>query len=324
MRPVVRPLVALTLVAVALGAGGVPAAAQAVGAGVPPPQIVPFDQWAPAACPVPTGADVTPTSRVVVHHSHHPVAETREDVGPALLEICELHLLRGFDTIGYHYVIDPWGTVYQGRGTLPDADGHAPTAQPEGAHVHGSNPGATGVVFLGDHESEPPSAAAVDAGVRLLAWLVEATGRDPGELVAIESSGGGSALHEGTVEVEALAGHNATNATLCPGQHLVELLDPIRDRVRATIAGDVGSLVAADGVTPSWDGVAHVTSSGPILAAPPPEPPLQTGRGAVGLLPSATLVLGLLHVAAWSRRWRCRGRSSTAGTGPPDGWAGGD
>lgn len=319
MRPLVRPVLVLSLVVVALGPASAPAVAQS-GAGVQPPQIVPFDQWASPACPVPTGADAAPTTRVVVHHSHHPVAETRDDVVPALRETCALHLARGFETIGYHYVIDPWGTVYQGRGSLPDADGHAPTAQPEGAHVHGSNPGAAGVVFLGDHEAEPPTAAAVDAGVRLLAWLVEATGRDPGELVAIESSGGGTALHEGTVEVETLTGHNATNATLCPGQHLVELLDPIRNRVRAMIAGDLGVMLVTDSVKPAPDGVARVTSSGPILAAPAPEPPLQTGRGVLGTLPTATLVLGLLHAVAWARRW-----ASTAGeVDPPEGSAGRD
>lgn len=318
MRRVAHPLIALLLVAAALGAGAPPASGETLETSVPPPQVVPFDQWAPSSCPVPTGQDVAATTRVVVHHSHHPVAETRDDVGPALAEICSLHLARGFDTIGYHYVVDPWGTIYQGRGLLPREDGRAPTAQPEGAHVHGSNPGATGVVFLGDHEAQAPTPVAVDAAVRLLAWLVEATGRDPAELVAIESTGGGSALHEGTVEVEALAGHNATNATLCPGQHLIELLGPIRDRVRATIGGDVGALLTSDEVRPAPDGVARIISSGPILAAPPPEPPLHSGRGILGLLPTATLVLGLLHAGIWSRRWR----SVTGNAVPDDGSAG--
>lgn len=272
-----------------------PAVAQAADGPVPPPRIVPFEQWAPAACPTPTGADATTTQRVVVHHSHHPVATSPDEVLPALAEMCELHVTRGFDTIGYHYVVDPWGTIYQGRGQLPDTDGRAATSQPEGAHVHGSNPGAVGVVFLGDHQAEPPTPVAVDTAVHLLAWLVEATGKDPGELVEIESTGGGTALHEGHVEVEHLAGHNATNATLCPGQHLIELLEPIRGRVRAIIGGDVGSLLATDHVRPAPDGVARVINSGPIVAAPPPEPALRAATGLPGLLPTASLVLVLLY-----------------------------
>ncbi len=301
MRRRLHSALVLTLVmtgAVVLG----PAAAQAADGPVPPPQIVPFEQWAPAACPAPTGADASTTRRVVVHHSHHPVAATPGDVLPALAEMCQLHVIRGFDTIGYHYVVDPWGTIYQARGQLPDAGGRAATSQPEGAHVHGSNPGAVGVVFLGDHQAEPPTQAAVDTAVRLLAWLVEATGSDPAELVGIESTGGGTALHEGHVEVEVLAGHRATNATLCPGEHLAALLEPIRDRVRAAIAGEVGVLRATDTVRPARDGVAHVTSSGPILEAPPPEPPLGTRNDVWGLLPAAILLAVVLGPVGRTRR----------------------
>lgn len=270
------------------------------------PSIVPFEQWAPSWCPRPTGADAAATDRVVVHHSHHPTAATPRDVRPALAELCELHVTRGFDTVGYHYVVDPWGGVYQGRGRLPDAEGHAPRTQPEGAHVHGSNPGATGVVFLGDHEATPPTDAAVDAAVQLLAWLVEATGRDPGDMVTIESTGGGTALHEGHVEVEVLAGHNATNATLCPGQHLIELLEPIRQRVRARVAAAGGALLVTDTVHPAPDGVAHVSNSGPILRAPPVEPGLVAEGWLRGLLPTTLLMatLPLLHL----RRRRHRPR----------------
>lgn len=300
MRRRLHAAIVVTIVMMAAAVG--PAAAQEADGQVPPPRIVPFEQWAPAACPTPTGADSAPTQRVVVHHSHHPLATTPDEVLPALAEMCQLHVTRGFDTLGYHYVVDPWGTIYQGRGQLPDADGHAATSQPEGAHVHGSNPGAVGVVFLGDHQAEPPTAAAVDASVRLLAWLVEATGRDPGELVAIESTGGGTALHEGTVEVEVLTGHRTTNATLCPGEHLVALLDPIRDRVRAAIAGEAGVLRATDAVRPAPDRVARVTSSGPILAAPPPESPLHSRGGLVGVLPTAALLLAVLGTVGRVRR----------------------
>lgn len=274
------------------------------------PTIVPFEDWAPATCPRPTGADVATTDRVVVHHSHHPTAATPDAVLPALAEMCDLHVLRGFDTVGYHYVVDPWGRVYQGRGRLPDEHGHAPAAQPEGAHVHGSNPGAVGVVFLGDHQAAPPTTAAVDAAVGLLAWLVEATGRDPGSMVGIESSGGGTALHEGHVEVPVVAGHRATNATLCPGEHLVALLEPIRQRIRDRITGAGGVLVVTDVVRPAPDGVAHVATSTPILRAPPVEPGLPARNGLLGLLPTtvALTTLLLLHP-----RWR-RNREALLGS----------
>jgi len=302
-----RPTLALVAAVMVLGpmAPAAPAGADESTRTVSAPAIVPFEDWAPSSCPAPTGADVTVTQRVVVHHSHHPTAATRDQVRPALAEMCRIHLARGFDTIGYHYVVDPWGTVWQARGRLPDADGRAPTAQPEGAHVQGSNPGTAGVVFLGDHESAPPTAAAVDAAVHLMAWLVEATGRDPGQLVTIESTGAGTSLHEGSVDVEVLAGHSATNATLCPGEHLIALLEPIRDRVRTTITGPVaprGVLVISDVVRPAPDAVAHLAMPGPIYAAPPAEPPLDRELAALGAPGRALLLAGLVLTVARRRR----------------------
>lgn len=283
--------VALLVLAV-LGGAVAPAAAADVVVTVPAPTIVPFEDWAPAACPRPTGADVAATDRVVLHHSHHPIAATPEQVLPALAEMCRIHVARGFDTVGYHYVVDPWGTVYQARGRLPGADGAAPTAQPEGAHVHGSNPGATGVVLLGDHETTPPTDAAVDAAVGLLAWLVEATGRDPSGLVTVESTGRGTASHAGHVEVEVLAGHEATNATLCPGRHVIALLDPIRDRVRNQILAGGGTLRVSDAVraAPDGDGEARLASAGPIAAAPPLELVAGPHTGAATLLAGGALL----------------------------------
>lgn len=202
------------------------------------PAIVPFSEWAPAACPAPTGEEPTATKRLVVHHTHEPVAHTPEEVLPALALTCSAHTDRGFSTIGYHYVVDPWGTIYQGRGGMPRDDGSPPTTQAQGAHVAGTNTGAVGVVFLGDHEDEPPTAAALEAATHLLAWLLEPTGRDPAEHVPVVSSGVGTARHTGPVKLDAVAGHSASNHTACPGEHLRGLLPAIGDRMRQLLAGE--------------------------------------------------------------------------------------
>lgn len=214
---------------------GTPAAGAATTADAPvvaAPQIVPFDAWAPAACPTVPDDQPTEPARLVVHHTHEPVAHTPDEVLPALAKICATHVERGFATIGYHYVVDPWGTVYQARGGLPDEDGRAPAIQPEGAHVAGSNPGAVGVVFLGDHENEPPSNAALTAATQLLAWLLEDLDVDPAATVPSVSTGVGTARFQGTFHAYGVAGHTDSNATACPGVHLLERLPGIRTRVR--------------------------------------------------------------------------------------------
>lgn len=202
------------------------------------PTIVPFSDWAPATCPTPTGGDPAPTKRLVVHHTHEPVARTPEEVLPALAEACSAHVDRGFSTLGYHYVVDPWGRIYQGRGGMPRDDGSAPTSQAQGAHVAGTNGGAVGVVFLGDHENQPPTAAALEVATQLLSWLLEPTGQDPSARVGVESSGVGSARHAGHMDLDIVTGHSASNNTKCPGEHLRKLLPEISDRMRQTLAGE--------------------------------------------------------------------------------------
>lgn len=241
------------------------------------PTIVPFSDWAPATCPTPTGEDPAPTKRLVVHHTHEPVAHTPDEVLPALAEACSAHVDRGFSTIGYHYIVDPWGTIYQGRGGMPLGDGSAPTTQAQGAHVAGTNGGAVGVVFLGDHENRPPTAASLEVATQLMAWLLEPTGQDPSARVGVESSGVGSARHAGHMDLDIVAGHSASNNTKCPGKHLRALLPEISDRMRQTLAGE----------TPTgWTGLAVDTvgtpngDPAPASAGVLPAPAKGKGQGA--------------------------------------------
>lgn len=224
------------------------------------PRIVPFEDWAPTACPRPTGDDAAPLRRTVVHHTHEPVARTPDEVVPALALTCAAHVGRGFSTIGYHYVVDPWGGIWQGRGGMPGKDGSAPRKHGEGAHVAGSNGGAVGVVFLGDHAAAPPTAAALEAATGLLAWLHTGAGIDPVAEVRSSSTGGGTAKFAGAFRIAGLAGHSDSNNTECPGEHLRALLGDLRTRVRQVMAGQQPA---------SWDALAAPAAAGEAVAEAP-------------------------------------------------------
>jgi len=77
---------------------------------------------------------------IVVHHSALPT-----NLGVA--EIQKLHMQeRGYADIGYHFVIDPDGVIFEGR-----------NISVRGAHTSGHNTGSIGVVLLGNFEESAPN-----------------------------------------------------------------------------------------------------------------------------------------------------------------------
>lgn len=116
-----------------------------------PTGIIPRSDWAKGA---PIAARMTPAqtiSRITIHHDGMD-SFTSTDRGSAaarLEQIRNAHLNRPgepFGDIGYHYVIDPAGRVWQGR-----------TLQWQGAHVAKQNQGNLGICVLGNYQIQNPS-----------------------------------------------------------------------------------------------------------------------------------------------------------------------
>lgn len=203
--------------------------------GVTAPTIVPRSKWDPAGdCPFVGGSRSTP-ERVQLHHTHIPVVNAPDETPAALQSICRSHRDR-FADFGYHYAIDPYGRIWQGRGPMPEDMGGAVR---EGAHAQGFNERSMGVALIGDFDEAPPSPEAIQATVELLAFLADTYDMDPGSTVGTESTGGSATrFPEGThVELPAIAGHRDTGSnTSCPGEHLYELLPELRRAVAERLA----------------------------------------------------------------------------------------
>ncbi|HUF09571.1 MAG TPA: N-acetylmuramoyl-L-alanine amidase [Rhodothermales bacterium] len=124
---------------------------------------------------------------------------------------------RGWSDIGYHFVLDQSGRVYQGRPFLDESikfENGPPLAM--GAHAGGANTGNIGVSLLGCyHPSEGAgcrdvlSPAAEDSLVTLFAFLSETYGVSP-------------AL---------LRGHRDFSSTACPGDNNYQLIPQLRQRI---------------------------------------------------------------------------------------------
>lgn len=122
---------------------------------------------------------------IVIHHSALPLSD-----GP--LEIQTLHMNnKGFADIGYHFVVDDLGIIYEGR-----------RIEVRGAHTGGHNTGTVGVVLMGNFEEVQPADAQITYTKRLISYLTA------------------------EYAITHLAGHRdfQPEETVCPGKNLEPLL----------------------------------------------------------------------------------------------------
>ena len=192
-----------------------------------------------------------PTQKLTVHHT----ATANGDADPAatVRAIYRYQAVeRGFGDIGYQYLIDESGRVYEGRysGTdrYPghDADGDKVVTA---AHVAGFNSGNTGIALLGTLTSQEATPAARGSLELLLGELSLRHSIDPHGV-----SGYVNPVNGVTMTVANISGHRDWAATECPGGTLYARLPAIRD--------------AAAGTPPPADTTAPVISG--VSASPKP------------------------------------------------------
>jgi hypothetical protein len=133
---------------------------------------------------------------------------------------------RGWNDIGYNFLVDRYGRVFEGR--------YGGVTRPVlGAHAGGFNTYTTGVALLGTFTRSRPPAGMVAALQRLLAWKLDLTHVDPRGLTALTSAGGANTRYPAGRRVAAhtILGHRSTSYTNCPGDPVLGLLPAIRSAV---------------------------------------------------------------------------------------------
>jgi hypothetical protein len=164
----------------------------------------------------------------IVHHTAGTNDYTRAEA-PAIVRGIELYhvLANGWNDIGYNFLVDRFGTVYEGRGGGIDRN-------VVGAHAQGFNVGTAGVALIGNFQSATPTVAQQDSLVRLLAWRLDVAHVDPRSRVVYTSSGNYE-FHAGrVVTLRAISGHRDTGPTECPGARAYALIPEWTRRVALT------------------------------------------------------------------------------------------
>ena len=156
------------------------------------PIIIPRNDWSTAQ---PNFAKMTPATVpnncIAVHHSGNGGEKNPKGIEAEHIKG------KGFDDVGYHFLIGPDGKIYEGR-----------SLKYEGAHVLGKNPGNIGIIVMGDFEpnwwddDDEPTSAQLGSLNDLLFYL------------------------QNKFPIEKIGGHKdfaEKNPTECPGS----VLDPL-------------------------------------------------------------------------------------------------
>lgn len=175
-----------------------------------------------------------PAQKITVHHTSTRNADT--DPAATIRAIYRYHAVdRGFGDIGYHYLVDEAGRVYEGRysGTDGDPAHEAPGSDRvvTAAHVGGYNSANVGIALLGTLTSQGPTASAQRSVEELVAELSIRHGIDPAARSTYTNPVNGVQWTG-----ENVPGHRDWESTECPGGALYALLPSIRANARSLMS----------------------------------------------------------------------------------------
>jgi hypothetical protein len=164
----------------------------------------------------------------IVHHTAGSNSYTRAQ-SASIVRGIELYHVKGngWNDIGYNFLVDKYGQVFEGRyGGM--------TRPVVGAHAQGFNSGSVGIAVIGDYGSASITPAARAALVSLIAWRLDLAHVDPVSRVVRISAGNPRYPAGKAVTLRAISGHRDAYPTSCPGASLYSQLLSLRSRVAAT------------------------------------------------------------------------------------------
>jgi methionine-rich copper-binding protein CopC len=192
------------------------------------PPIIPRLSWGADESIRRAAPQYAPALRfALVHHTAGNNTYTRAQ-SAAIVRGIEIYHVKGngWNDIGYNFLVDKFGQVFEGR--------YGGVDRPViGAHAEGFNTGSVGVALIGDFTSRTITPAAKTALEQLLAWRLDLAHVDPLSTVEIASQGNSRFPKGAPVLVRAIGAHRDVYFTDCPGNGLYNEIPSIAKAVAA-------------------------------------------------------------------------------------------
>lgn len=173
---------------------------------------------------------------VFVHHTATSNNYTRADVPRILRSIYRYHVQsRQFYDIGYNFLIDRFGRIWEGAYGGMDRAVIA-------AHTQYWNSQSFGVAAIGDFQSSTPPAIVSTAFERIIAWKFSVHG-------IWDAYATGNYTNSNARPLPVISAHRDAKSTACPGQRLYAQLGSIRAGVHDRITVDAQLRMSGPRVT---------------------------------------------------------------------------
>ncbi len=241
-----------------------PLATPELSAGAGQPPIIARKAWARSMAPPRVTPEYGAVEMAFVHHTENPNGYAAAEVPAMLRAIYAFHrYVNGWNDIGYNFVVDLYGRVFEARAGGID--------QPVvGAQAGGYNLFSTGIAVLGTFSSVPISKAARDTLEKLLAWKLSLHSVPSQGRVTVKVNPAGASYSRfpanARVSLPRIAGHRDGDATECPGNVLYGELPAIRMGVRRLAPNPTRVTLAL-----TQPAIAPETQPTPEPSAPAPE-----------------------------------------------------
>ncbi len=203
-------------------------AAPAAAASVSAPAIVTRAQWGADERLMPCQPDrLAGFKAAVVHHTVDTNNYTAAQAPALMRAIFTFHTqTRGWCDIGYNFLVDRFGRIYEGRkGSI--------TGFTQGAQAGGFNQETFGVSVIGNFTSVPFPSAVQTSVAKIIAWEADRTPFDPGSSVSLLSAGSTRYNPGVRVTKPRVMGHRDLSLTSCPGDSAYPQVAAIRSSAAA-------------------------------------------------------------------------------------------